>query len=71
MNTRINKYPFFLWITKEKNFQVFKNTATGTLKIVDEQLGESEIKKVPEWQIFLIKYLPLILFFIFILYSTK
>ena len=72
MNIRMNKYPFFLWITEKKDFQVLKNTTTGNLKIADEELGKSEIKKVDEWKIFLIKYLPLfLLYFYFIFHKIK
>lgn len=41
---RINKYPFFLWLTESREDLKldFKN-----LKVSSDELGESSLKKVP------------------------
>lgn len=56
---RINKYPFLLWLTEKKDdLQLdLKN-----LKVSNEELGESSLKPIPMYVVFLIKYLPLVLF---------
>ena len=55
---RINKYPFFLWLTQNREDLTldFKN-----LKVSSDELGESSLKKVPIYLIVLIKYLPFLL----------
>lgn len=57
---RINKYPFFLWLTQSMEDLTldFKN-----LKVLSDELGESTLKKVPIYLIALLKYVP----FLFVL----
>lgn len=55
---RINKYPFFLWLTQSREDLKldFKN-----LKVSSDDLGESSLKRVPIYLIALLKYLPFLL----------
>lgn len=61
MSVRINKFPFFLWVTEKKgDLKVdLKN-----LKVTSEVMGNSNLKPVPIYIIVLMKYLPLTLLFI-------
>lgn len=65
---RINKYPFFLWLTQSREDLVldFKN-----LKVSSDELGESSLKKVPIYLIVLIKYLPFLLFLPYFYYPNN
>ena len=65
---RINKYPFFLWLTQSREDLVldFKN-----LKVSSDELGESSLKKVPIYLIVLIKYLPFLLFLPYFYYPSN
>lgn len=60
LSTRINKYPYFLWLTyfKELEFD-FENMK------VKSDVGESSITKVSKYWIFLLKYLPFVLLLTF------
>lgn len=53
---RINKYPFFLWLTQDRadlKVDLVNN------KVFSEELGESSIKRVPLALIIIMKYFPL------------
>lgn len=65
---RINKYPFFLWLTQSREDLVldFKN-----LKVSNDELGESSLKKVPIYLIVLIKYLPFLLVLPYFYYPSN
>lgn len=65
---RINKYPFFLWLTQSRKDLTldFKN-----LKVSSDELGESSLKKVPLYFIALLKYLPLLLVLSYLYYPTE
>lgn len=65
---RINKYPFFLWLTQSREDLVldFKN-----LKVSSDELGESSLKKVPIYLIVLIKYLPFLLVLPYFYYPSN
>lgn len=53
---RINKFPFFLWLTNER--EDFKLDVEKQ-EITSEELGKSTIKKVPIFLVVLMKYFPL------------
>lgn len=53
---RINKYPFLLWLTQERN-DLKLDLANN--KVYSDELGQSSIKKVPIALIIIMKYLPL------------
>lgn len=65
---RINKYPFFLWLTESREDLKldFKN-----LKVSSDDLGESSLKKVPIYLIALLKYLPFLLLLPYFYYSSN
>lgn len=65
---RINKYPFFLWLTEERNdFKLdFQN------KIVEsEELGKSSLKEVPVYLVFFLRYIPFIILFLISYYPKN
>lgn len=53
---RINKYPFLLWLTQERE-DLKVDLANN--KVYSDELGQSSIEKVPIVLIVLMKYLPL------------
>lgn len=53
---RMNKYPFLLWLTQER--EDLKIDLTNN-KVYSDELGQSSIKKVPIALIIIMKYLPL------------
>lgn len=53
---RINKYPFFLWLTQEREDL---KVDLANSKVLSEELGESSIKRVPLALIIIMKYFPL------------
>lgn len=65
---RINKYPFFLWITESREDLKldFKN-----LKVSSDDLGESSLKKVPIYLIALLKYVPFLLVLPYFYYPSN
>lgn len=65
---RINKYPFFLWLTQSREDLKldFRN-----LKVSSDDLGESSLKKVPIYLIVLIKYLPFLLVLPYFYYPSN
>lgn len=65
---RINKYPFFLWLTQKR--EDFKLDLTNQ-KIVSNELGESSIKKVPLFLVLLMKYLPMVILLPFFYYPKS
>lgn len=65
---RINKYPFFLWLTQKR--EDFKLDLTNQ-KIVSDELGESSIKKVPLFLVLLMKYLPMVILLPFFYYPKS
>lgn len=54
---RINKYPFFLWLTKETKLDIDLNNMTVKNKDNEES---SKIEKVSIFTIFFMKYLPIV-----------
>jgi hypothetical protein len=54
---RINKYPFLLWLTQER--EDLKVDLVNN-KVYSDELGQSTIKKVPITLIVIMKYLPLV-----------
>lgn len=60
---KINKYPCLLWLHYHKNLEVDLEN-----QIVKSDVAESKIKKVDDWKIFLMKYLPFFLILIFGVY---
>ena len=65
---RINKYPFFLWLTQKR--EDFELDLTNQ-KIVSNELGESSIKKVPLFLVLLMKYLPMVILLPFFYYPKS
>ncbi|MCG3714177.1 hypothetical protein L5F64_01185 [Aliarcobacter butzleri] len=65
---RINKYPFFLWLTQSReDFKLdFKN-----LKVSSDDVGESSLIKVSIYLIVLIKYLPFLLVLPYFYYPSN
>lgn len=65
---RINKYPFFLWLTQSREDLTldFKN-----LKVSSDELGESSLKKVPIYFIALLKYLPFLFILPYLYYPSN
>lgn len=65
---RINKYPFFLWLTQSREDLKldFKN-----LKVSSDELGESSLKKVPIYLIVLLKYVPFLLVLPYFYYPSN
>ena len=55
---RINKYPFFLWLTQKRDD--FKLDLQNQ-RIYSDELGSSSIKAVPIYWIILMKYVPVLL----------
>ncbi|MFV0562205.1 hypothetical protein [Malaciobacter mytili] len=60
---KINKYPYLLWLHYRKDLEVDLEN-----QIVKSDIAESKIKKVANWKIFLMKYLPFFLILIFGVY---
>ncbi len=57
MKIRLNKYPFFLWLTQRRDdFKVDLNNNT----VSSEELGKSSIKKIHFGWVILMRYIPLI-----------
>lgn len=65
---RINKYPFFLWLTQSREDLKldFKNQ-----KVSSDDLGESSLKKVPIYLIVLLKYVPFLLVLPYFYYPSN
>lgn len=65
---RINKYPFFLWLTESREDLTldFKN-----LKVSSDELGESSVKRVPIYLIALLKYVPFLLVLPYFYYPSN
>ncbi|RZV12753.1 hypothetical protein D3M61_11400 [Aliarcobacter butzleri] len=65
---RINKYPFFLWLTQSReDFKLdFKN-----LKVSSDDVGESSLKKVPIYFIALLRYLPFLFVLPYLYYPSN
>lgn len=65
---RINKYPFFLWLTQSREDLTldFKN-----LKVSSDELGESSLKKVPIYLIALLKYVPFLFVLPYLYYPSN
>lgn len=65
---RINKYPFFLWLTESREDLKldFKNQ-----KVSSDELGESSLKKVPIYLIVLLKYVPFLLVLPYFYYPSN
>lgn len=52
---KINKYPFFLWFTQRREDLILSNDKNS---VSSEELGNSQIKRVPSYIIILLKYVP-------------
>ncbi len=65
---RINKYPFFLWLTQSREDLTldFKN-----LKVLSDDLGESSLKKMPTYLVILMKYLVFLILIPFLYYPNS
>lgn len=65
---RINKYPFFLWLTQSRD----DLTLNLKEKVVEsEELGKSSIKEIPLYFVVLMKYLPILLLLPFMYFPTS
>lgn len=65
---KINKYPFFLWLTQKRD-DLKLNLQEMTIE--SEELGKSSLKEVPVYLIAILKYLPFLLIIPFLYYPTN
>jgi hypothetical protein len=68
---RINKYPFFLWLTQSRESREDLKLDFKNLKVSSDELGESSLKKVPMYLVILMKYLPFLILIPFLYYPNS
>ncbi len=59
METRINKFPYFLWLNKDVEIDINEDRSNAVY-----ENKESELKKVSKYEILALKHLPILAIFI-------
>lgn len=59
METRINKFPYFLWLNKDVEIDINKDRSNAVY-----ENKESELKKVSKYEILALKHLPILVIFV-------
>lgn len=63
---KINKYPFLLWLHYRKDLDIDLEN-----QIIKSEVAESRIKRIDNWKVFLMKYLPFVLILFFGIYPQS